>query len=438
MTTGSMDLASQAQIGAVILATLGAVVYLAMRRPVAGLLVWVALFPVQLDTDRTLGFRFAPADIVLAGLLLAFVLRTWRDRTSLPGTDGFFRAASVLLAWLVVASGNTLLSSGTLPQYVLLNKLLGLASLIASYWLVTRSLQTADSAIRALRWYCTIGSLWNIAGLTAFGGWKLAGTFKLLIFAPGWEDRVRGLLVDPNAYGGYLASVTLVQLCLVARPCSDKRPVLGIVNSGILVLGLALADSRSAWLALLCGVAVLVLHLAPAERRRLLGLGVAFGVVAPGLLWLSSQFDPVSSYEHLMRSEALDLRLDLSRAAVDTFVSSPFWGVGLGTFSTMPAARGYIVHSTYLWLLAETGLVGLLLLVHLLVRVYVMGRTALPASNQATRLLGLCGIASLGAWLGLMVGVEALYQRHYWFLFAAVGAAFRAARDPYPRFSSEE
>ena len=415
-----MDLSSQAQSGALIAAALAAVVYLAIRRPMAGLLVWVALFPVQLDTAHTLGFRFAPADIVLTGLLLAFVILTWRSRASAPGTDRFLRAASVLLAWLVVASGITLVSVGTLPQYVLLNKLLGLASLIASYWLVTGLLQTVDNASRVLRWYCSIGSLWNIAGLIAFGGWKWSGSFKPLIFAPGWEDRLKGMLVDPNAYAGYIASVTLVQLCLVATSVSSKRPVVGIVNFGLLLLGLGLADSRSAWLALTCGVAVLVLlYLSTTERRRLLVPGLLLGVVAFTLIWLSVD---ASSYELNMRSRALAFRLSLARAAFDAFASSPVWGTGVGDFHLR---GGYIIHSTYLWLLAESGIVGLLLFFNAFVRAFNGGRSSSQASDQQLRLLGLMGIAVVGGWLGLMFGVEALYQRHYWFLCALVGVACR-------------
>lgn len=432
MTLESLDSSSYVQLGALILAALGAVTYLAMRKPMAGLLVWVGVFPFQLDTACTIGFRFAPADIALVGLLLAFAIRAWRGRTSVPGMDGVLRASLLLLAWLVVASGHTLLSAGTIPQYVLLNKLLGLASLIASYWLMKSLLPTVKRASQALRWYCSIGTLWNLAGLAAFGSWKWAGSFKPMIFAPGWEDRLRGMLVDPNAYAGYLVSVTLVQLCLVATSTSSERPVLGVVNSGLLLLGLGLADSRSAWLALICGVAVLVLHLSLAERRRLLGPGLLLGVVALTFLWLS--FGASSSYELEMRSRALGFRFDLTLAAFDAFASSPVWGTGVGDFHL----RGsYIVHSTYLWLLAESGLIGLLLFFYVVVRAFSVGRSALRVSDERARLLGLTGVAILGGWLGLMVGVEALYQRHYWFLCAAAGAVPWATRQrPGPESST--
>lgn len=98
------------------------------------------------------------------------------------------------------------------------------------------------------------------------------------------------------------------------------------------------------------------------------------------------------------------------------------WGIGLGGFAAVPAGRGYIIHSTHLWLLTEAGLVGFLLRIHFFVRAYLLSRTAWRAADDRTRFVGLAGVSCLGAWLGLMIGIEALYQRHYWFLCAAIGA----------------
>ena len=414
--------------GAVVFVALVLVTLLAMWRPMAGVFVWIALLPVQLNTLQKFGFRLAPADVVLAGLVLAAVLRKFVHRQYSVKVDAALRATFLLLVWVALASLNTLLSLGYIPRYVLVNKLLGLALLAASYWLVLETFRSSERVERALRWYCTIGSVWNLAGLVAYAGWKWGGILSPFLFAPGVEDRLRGLLVDPNAYGGFLASVLLVALSLIATARSANRARIGWLNAGLLFLGLVLTYSRSAWLAFLCGAVVLVLQLASKERKRLLGLALTTILVMLPVILLFSRSSISESWAVASRIPQTMGRIPGVVAALNSFASSPVWGIGVGVFSTLPQSNALIIHSTYLWLLAETGVIGLLFLIYFLVRIYLQGRAVYRVGNPRSRWVGLAGLSSLGAWLGLMVGIEALYQRHYWFLCAAIGAMYLAER----------
>ncbi|MEE2628981.1 MAG: hypothetical protein VX670_10920, partial [Candidatus Latescibacterota bacterium] len=106
-------------------------------------------------------------------------------------------------------------------------------------------------------------------------------------------------------------------------------------------------------------------------------------------------------------------------------------GVGLGLFEASPGRRGYIPHSTYLWLLAETVLIGLVLFLAWSRSLYVTASKILGGGNSAPHLPAIVVVSVLCAWLGLMVGIEASYQRHYWFLLAlGFGIATNRTTDP--------
>ena len=389
---------------------------IALRAPITGLLVWAAMFPIQIDTVRTIGFRFAPSDVVLVGLLIGTAVRVGRDRIHLSETIRALIGPCLLLTWLVALATIALLTAGHLDQYVVVNKLIGLTSLVLSFGLVALTAHTSINSSRPLEIYCIIGSAWNAIGVMAYLTWNHIEPLKSLIFAPGWENRVRGLLVDPNAYGGYVASIAVLQLCVLAK-ATRPSALLSAANASVLLVGLALTNSRSAWLALLCGTAALIMHLSPVERRRLRPYGFVLLLIG-GALSLRSFGVGATHYEATMRGAALDYRFSLAVVAIDAFRSSPIWGVGLGLFEAAPGQRGYIPHSTYLWLMAETGLVGLVLFLAWSRSMYISASRVVAGTNRELHLPAIVVISVLCAWLGLMVGIEASYQRHYWFLLA--------------------
>jgi O-antigen ligase len=143
---------------------------------------------------------------------------------------------------------------------------------------------------------------------------------------------------------------------------------------------------------------------------------------------LSSRTSISEIWSLASRTPQIATRFSLAVDALRSFSSSPVWGIGVGVFPTLPKSNGLIIHSTYLWLLAETGVIGLLFLIYVLVRIYLQGRAIYRVGNPRSRWIALAGISSLGAWLGLMVGIEGLYQRHYWFLCAAIGAVYLAEK----------
>jgi hypothetical protein len=391
-----------------------AIARLATWNPLVGLLVWVSFLPLQLDTVGALGIRLAPSDLILAGLTTAAAFRLLKQRPLVPQMDDILRATLILLGWLCVASISTMLSVGHMATYVVINKLLGFASLVLTYVIVRTTLGPIDMIRQALHWYCIVGSVWNLLGLGGYALWKWGGILSPMIYHPHGEDRLQGFLLDPNAYAGFVVSVALVQLAIGARPLPGYSTRVAVLNSALLLLGIFLADSRSAWLAMTCGVVALALHVALREHRRILIPCLLLGTISVGFLWLSLQSD--------LRDNSLVERMDLVHLALASVASSPLWGSGLGWHDSL-------IHSTYLWLLAETGLIGFMLLGTFLIGLYIRIRIAWNSADSQTLQVGLAGVAVLGGWMGLMIGLESLYQRHYWYLMAVVCSASWADRS---------
>jgi len=396
-----------------------------------GLMVGLAtlvclLFPIQLETLNTIGFRFAPVDVALVGLAAVVLLRHAASRHLAVSVPLVLRVAAVLVGWLIVSS---IINAGFLGKafpVVFVTKVVGSVSMLVFYsaaYLATVEELTLHLAARI---YVFAGSAWNLVGLLAYALDRLSIHSPLVTV----EGRLAGLLIDPNAYGGYVLSVLLVGLSL---PQSWRRGFSFYrVNLLLLFLGVLLSFSRSAWVGLAMGLIALFLLLPRLQRRTLaISLSVLAACGTLTVLFVGPIREWVWNSGFALRH--LAPRVDILTAAWDAFWGNPIFGIGLGSFSRLPESGGLIVHSTPAWLLAETGLVGFALFALVVICGYVESRRARGVADPDSRLL-LAGIsASLVGWLGFMVGIEAFYQRHYWWLMGILGAAYVLSRKRTPQ-----
>lgn len=386
---------------------------LASRRPSLVLALCVACLPIQLDTAASLGFRFAPVDVVLAALLLGIALRKAAMRRFRPATTLPLIVGTALLGWLVLTLSHTYTALGALPQAILVNKILGLALLLASCWAVHEASDSAATVARLVRWFVLTGSLWNLAGLAGYALWTWGGIANPTVYG---ATRLCGFLVDPNAYGGFLASVWVVQAALTTTEQRSKRKLLELLSLGLLLLGTYLTYSRSAWLAAIIGAGALLFFVRRHERRALIAVGLL------AVLELAVLVSLTHGTAAAALTREVTSRIEVAAQASRSFIHSPIWGAGIGVSATLSQGGGLIVHSTYFWLLADCGIIGLFLFLWLVLAVrrqfLAVDREALPDVHASAAALG----AALVAWLGLMIGIEALYQRHFWYLAGALGA----------------
>jgi O-antigen ligase len=265
--------------------------------------------------------------------------------------------------------------------------------------------------------------LWAIAGWTGVLGavavaQQVAGNGKLMWFREIPKDSSPlGPFVNPNHFAGYveigiLAAVGLALACLaegsdgrltrkgIRQVLTDRvwglPRVFGL--SALVVLGLAglvLTKCRGGQLALIAGSCVLL----PLGRlRRLLPAGAVILVVLAFSLgvtsWLGSEKQTLQTgfFAENTGDLSLAMRSDMWGRTWRIVANHPLTGTGLGTFEWAYAAndregewQGTIqAHNDYLQLAAETGAVGIVLLLWMMVAFawLVLRPVVAPARGQ--------------------------------------------------------
>jgi O-antigen ligase len=195
------------------------------------------------------------------------------------------------------------------------------------------------------------------------------------------STRATGTVGDPNE----LAAALLVGLALaasfaVARGSSPALRLAGLLTVPLCALGIFLSVSRGGLIAL--GV-MLAAGTAAAGRWRA-AVTVLFVAVAAGGLVYFTQLAPLPARERLLTPNGGSGRSDLWKVGLRIVRANPVGGVGVG--NSEHAAANYVlrpgairssdliftsqpfpVHNTYLQVLAEMGVLGLLLFLTMIV-----------------------------------------------------------------------
>lgn len=384
-----------------------------------------ALVQVKLPIGAA-GIAITLSDIVVAAGLFALALR-WQGRLSLkvnclvPHLAWWFGLATAGLAVGLVV-GFSRIGLQTWAAVRLAGWAVLLAHVVVTAWIASNP-HTRRLAIQVF----TIGAAASIALDASII------LFKSVFVVSGkcaWVEPARGLTPNPNAY----AFMLLMAFAVTAREMQRGlfgAPVMNVVLVAALAFALALTSSRSAWLAALVVVALVLI--AGWTRRLPLTGGIAIGGALAAILIVilvcsasTAVTDDVRALGKIVTEPSsmdapMQERLYSHRRAIEMFFEHPLLGVGLGAFLASELGRGswaLIIHSTPLWLLAETGLVGAgsfaALAVALLIALITAIRrgTAEHKGDAITALLIVCafGVMSLAQ--------ELLYQRSLWIMLS--------------------
>lgn len=230
----------------------------------------------------------------------------------------------------------------------------------------------------------------------------LAGSFVLITlyglytqFSEGiaiYQEIAAPFIGDHCIYAAFLSFPAAFLLSAVTQPVRQRWWALGLL--GLFAIAILASFVRGAWLGFLILMFYLLIHQRAALSFRyalilsltvLIGLG---GVLAFGLQALIQE-----RWETLfdIRYVANESRIDRWMAAISMWVSSPFYGVGLGCYPDLHYQHVYYArsfeaeqhmgaHNLYLEILAELGIIGLfafqLLIVAFLIetrRIYRLG-----------------------------------------------------------------
>src|ERR1700686_1969544 len=133
------------------------------------------------------------------------------------------------------------------------------------------------------------------------------------------------------------------------------------------------------------------------------------------------------------RQHTIDERVEISRNALQMFFDHPALGGGIGAFYD---EHDIIVHNSALWFLAEFGIVGLAIFAGFIGWFCVKGIAGYRRAEVGQRPLFAGLLAAHLAMIGFSLGVEALYQRHWWLVMGLLASAYalatREAGEPSP------
>jgi putative inorganic carbon (HCO3(-)) transporter len=273
---------------------------------------------------------------------------------------------------------------------------------------------------------------------------------KFLPITTSWLPQVKfglsGLdargFVNPNALAGTAILIVPVALALAfwrgtggALPRLSLRAMAG-VTALVAVLAIVLAQSRSAWLAVL--VMLVVAALALPRWRTITLVAGAFLVVGAAVAYAW----PLTPEERLVRAQtvgsSLTGRLDIWRQGIGLLGRAPLLGIGLNQFTaavevpvTVPPTRHAHAHNFFLQTALDTGLLGLAAYLGVLIMTLrAAARTWRVSSGAAARLAGGGALALVGVHaFGLMdaIALGAKVGVFQWFAMGLVLGAERLA-----------
>jgi putative inorganic carbon (HCO3(-)) transporter len=375
---------------------------------------YVALLPYLFEVGPRL--NFAPADCFLV-LVLALAAANLKLRRS----AWTIWHGGILLTF-AVGSLVAAVDFGELDRYELLNKDAGLLLPFLSYAAITSVVTDWEDLRHILRVF-TVSVV--VENLFAIGGFLAAYFFHVTTPFTRYEGlRLSGMLLDPNAYGGLL--VVALVICEGAswgQTPLFRRPMLWFSRI-TLDLGILFTFSRSAWLGL--GLAFL-LFFAVKPRVAVRPLLAAIAVSPCVVFLLGSRFLPVLE-EMASRPKQVQQRFDLIHQALQAFTRHPWLGGGLGSFRL---AVGEVAHNSVMWFLADFGILGVSAFLAFLGWFLTTAWLAYWFAPQRQQPLVLALFLAHVAMIGVAMGIEAFYQRHWWLVLALIGSAYSLSSDPW-------
>jgi O-antigen ligase/polysaccharide polymerase Wzy-like membrane protein len=382
------------------------------RSGVLGILVsgYVALLPYLFEVGKRM--NLAPADCFLL-LVLLLALGQLKYRKS-AWTIWHFAMVLVFALGSFVAA----VSFGELDRYELLNKDAGLLLPFLSYAAITSAVTEWEDLRHILRIFVLSVMLENLA---AVGGFLVAYFLGVNTPFTRYGLRLSGMLLDPNAYGGLLVVALVICEGTSWGPAPLFRGPTLWTSRLTLALGILFTFSRSAWM----GLALALLLLAVMRPTLVVRLVLVTLTGVPCLVvLLGNRFLPIFE-EMASRPKQVQERFDLIHEALQLYSLHPFLGGGLGSFRL---AAGEVAHNSVMWFLADFGPLGVVVLVGFLACFFARGWFAYrfaPASEQP---LVLALLLAHAAMLGLAMGIEAFYQRHWWLIFSLIASSYSLVR----------
>jgi len=392
----------------------------------------LVLFQVQLPTESgIINVNLADPFAIMGALTMGAVVIANRRWRTLWQVAGFNRALCVFTIVIATAFFHGWTVFGV-THWALYNRLLGWLVLLS--YVFTGALVTSVLGRAGLMTMCRVYVIANAALVVVELLLRFVGPFFGLGTLAWVWDAFYGMVGNPNAYATLLLLALAAALSggplVVRKGCAALSPVV----LGLLLLGVWFSASRAALVALGC-VLALYRYLGVLPWRQLgHALGIAAIVIGVGYLirhvglaqGIITMYivPPKLSGVDMLTQVQVDRRLSVQEGW-RMWWSHPLMGAGLGAFmhqQMVTTGIPLVIHNSFLWLLAEVGLVGFLGFMVLPVSI-VRAAWVDPALRRewfvATALGGLL------AMVVVSLAHDMLYQRAFWLLLGATLARAR-------------
>lgn len=370
----------------------------------------------------------APFDFLMLGLIV--LLPTVGLARLTP------RLLFLLCAWLVVAAFGFLASliatdTGKSAMHTAITFYLSLACVVVAAFVLHNPVRHAQIIASGLILSAVLASLAGTIGYMEL----IPGTFDLFTL----HGRARGAFKDPNVLGAFLTPTLIMALhnC-IAHKATPRLRMFNIAALGIIIVGLLLSFSRSAWLTAFAGVSIyiyLCILVSPTNKGRLRLMILTAAGIAVALVALigALQFSSVKSLlvERATLSQTHDIgpegRFGGQVKALNLVLKSP---LGIGSLEFRPKYHHEEPHNVWLAMFMNAGWVGgiAFALLTLGTAVYGFKHVTQPSPNQELYIVFYAGyIATLMG--GLVVDTD--HWRHFYLLMGVVWGFMLAPPQTY-------
>lgn len=387
--------------------------------------------------------RFGISDLLLPVLVPLVVWKWLRDDRVFPDwrVPHFWVWLGVLTFWIGFSIVNGRLYMGQWQSWAILNKGVGWLVLLGYLLLGGWFAAFFDIRLRRLFVKALLLSTWIICGygLIRYFLFFHGKTLGIEVWTGAWNYfRITGFFDNPNALGIFVAAMIVLQVALSNRE-RLASPLIANLGMGAALLTIVFAGSRSALLGLAVAMPIILLM----DRRRIrqvlrgvltasiLGVVLLYspmlamlGSAPPELADIGTKPDagPVFKAPYLIKEEMVQAkgvrqRVASTVKALEMWRDNPIIGVGLGSYRHGIEGRTDIaitIHNSFLWLLAETGLVGALLFSAFFAIVLLCLYRGSRQPEADPLIAGVFGV--LLVFAGASMGTEIMYQRYFWFL----------------------
>jgi len=317
----------------------------------------------QITTTKSRGVTFRMDDI-----LLTLVCLTWFFRMAVYKELGSVRETPINqpVTWYWLATFfATLIGfySGNVGGYGFFFVLKYLEYFLLFY-MVMNHLHDRDTIKRFLMvmlFTCFIASLAGISQIPSGG--RVSAPFE-------------GLEGEPNTFGGYLMLMFSVVLGMFLYTPRGQRRTMLLVLMGVIIIPFAFTESRSSYLSFIVAMGLFIFY---SKKKRLLIVGALVGLsLAPVVL----PQNVINRVMYTFNQTQQEGQLSVGAVNIDTstserlkawenvltksFPENPFLGVGV--------TGGVFLDAQYPRVLLETGVIGLILFLWLLRRIWVLLR----------------------------------------------------------------